>query len=80
MTQKLFLFPAKQIRDRISSKIVRETNLTLSARKVLAPLSKNAEQKPQTHWAATNAARKIALEKLESMIVVRIYNEARTRD
>ncbi|MDD5489315.1 MAG: hypothetical protein PHP25_01360 [Candidatus Moranbacteria bacterium] len=59
-------------------KIAREANLTLSAKKVLEPNPKNPKQKPQTPWAAINAAHKIRSQKTESMILVRIYNQART--
>jgi hypothetical protein len=65
-------------KDRIYLKIAREENLTLSAKKVLEPKPKNPKEKPQTPWAAINAAHKIASEKPESLILVRIYNEART--
>jgi len=65
-------------KDRISLKIARETNLTLSAKKVLEQKPENPKQKPETHWAAINAAHKNAFEKPECLILVRIYNEART--
>ncbi|MCX6766683.1 MAG: hypothetical protein NT170_02785 [Candidatus Moranbacteria bacterium] len=51
-------------------KIAREENLTLSAKKVFEPKPKNPKQKPQTPWAAINAAHKNASEKTESMILV----------
>ncbi|MDP1845885.1 MAG: hypothetical protein Q8L09_03990 [Candidatus Moranbacteria bacterium] len=44
----------------------------------MAPEPKNPKEKPQTHWAAINAAHKIRSQKPESLILVRIYNEART--
>jgi len=75
--QKFFLFLGKA-NLRQNFKIAREANLTLSAKKVFEPEPKNRKQKPQTPWAAINAAHKIASKKPESMIVVRIYNEART--
>ncbi len=71
MTQKFFLFRAKQIETEFLSKIAREANLTLSAKKVFEPEPKNPERKPQTHWAAINAAHKNASENKNSLVLAR---------
>jgi len=63
------LFWAKQ-KDRISFEIARETNLILSAREARAI--------PQKQWRFLQIAEQKTATISESLILVRIYNQART--
>jgi hypothetical protein len=73
-----FCFGQSKFRDRISLKIAREANLTLAEKRITISNSKNPERKPQTHWAAINAAYEKIAENGKSWNPEHIYDCART--
>jgi len=66
----LFVSGKANIRDRISFKIAREANLTLTARQIAA--------EPQKQWKFLKTAEEKTGKIPESMILVWLYNEVRT--
>jgi hypothetical protein len=76
--QKFFLFWQSKYTRQNLFKIAREANLTLAGKRITIPNSENLEQKPQTHWAAINAAHKKISENGKSWNPEHIYDCART--
>jgi len=72
------LYFGQSKKTRRNFKIAREANLRLSARKVIWGEFKNGLNWAQTPWAAIQAAREKIGKISESLIVVWLYNEART--
>jgi len=66
------------IAKKVAAKEIFGSNLTLSGKKVSISNSENSEEKPQTHWAAINAAHNLSPKIPLCLKTVRIYNEART--
>ena len=56
------------LEKKVAAKEIFGSNLTLAARKVLEPEPKNPKQKPQTHWAAINAAHEMRTKFPKSLI------------
>lgn len=63
---------------KVVAKEIFGSNLHLAARKMVVGELKNGQRWPQTHWAALAAAREKIGKISERLILVRLYNSART--
>jgi len=66
------------LEKKVASKEVFGSNLFLANREARVCAPSGSENKPKNQWAALRAAHEMASEKPESMVLVYLYNSART--
>jgi DNA invertase Pin-like site-specific DNA recombinase len=66
------------LEKKVAAKEIFGSNLALAGKRISISNSENPERKPQTHWAAINAAHNSDTKIPKSLKIAQIYNRART--